>query len=78
MKLTCQLGVYGQKIVEVNPREKLSVLLGLLGLSDKNSKFIFRARTYTIYTNQTFQEIGLTSDTTLFIVNQAIAGFFKE
>lgn len=78
MKLTCQLGVYGQQIVEVNPREKLSVLLGLLGLSDKNSKFTFRGRTYTIYTNQTFQEIGLTSDTTLFIMNQAIAGFFKE
>ena len=75
MKLICQLGDYGQHIVEVKPIDKLSILLNLLGLSDKNSKFIYKGRTYTIYSNQTFRDIGLVSDTTLFIINQAIAGF---
>lgn len=75
MRLVCKLGDYGEQVVEVNTRDKLSVLLNLLNLNDKNSKFIYRGRTYQIYSNQTFEEINLTKNyTTLFIINQAISG----
>ncbi len=75
MRLICKLGDYGEQVVDVNTTDKLSVLLNLLNLNDKNSKFIYKGRTYQIYTNQTFKEINLTSNnTTIFIINQAISG----
>ena len=75
MRLVCKLGNYGEQVVEVNTRDKLSVLLNLLNLNDKNSKCIYRGRTYQIYSNQTFEDINLTTNyTTLFIINQAISG----
>lgn len=74
MKLTCKLGAYGEEIVEVKKTDTLSILMNLLNLKDKNSKFIYNRMTYTIYSNQTFEDIGLTSDTILYIINQAIAG----
>jgi len=75
MRLICKMGDYGEQIVDVNTKDKLSVLLDLLKLNDKNSKFIYEGRTFTIYSNQTFEEINLTkNDTTLFIINQAISG----
>ena len=74
MKLTCKLGDFGIQIVEVKKTDCLSVLMNLLNLTDKNSKFTFKGRTYGIYSNQTFQEIGLTSNANIFIINQAISG----
>lgn len=75
MKLVCKLGNFGEQVVEVQKTDCLSVLMDLLNLSDKNSKFIFNGRTYSIYTNQTFQDIGLIRDNSnLFIINQAISG----
>lgn len=75
MRLFCKLGDYGEQVVDVNTTDKLSVLLDLLNLNDKNSKFIYKGKTYTIYTNQTFEDINLTkNNTTLFIINQAISG----
>jgi len=75
MRLICKMGDYGEQIVDVNTKDKLSVLLDLLKLNDKNSKFIYEGRTFTIYSNQTFEEINLTkNNTTLFIINQAISG----
>ena len=75
MKLVCKLGDYGQQIVEVNKSDALSVLMNKLDLRDKNTKFIFNERTYQVYTNQTFEDIGLTRDNTLlYFINQAISG----
>jgi hypothetical protein len=75
MRLICKLGDYGVQAIDVNTTDRLSVLLDLLNLNDKNSKFIYKGRTYQIYSNQTFEEIRLTkNNTTLFIINQAISG----
>jgi len=75
MRLICKMGDFGEQVVDVNSNDQLSVLLNLLHLSDKSSKFIYKGRTYQIYTNQTFEEIHLTTDnTTIFIINQAISG----
>jgi hypothetical protein len=75
MRLICKLGDYGEQVIDVQKTDKLSVLLNLLNLNDKNSKFIYEGRTYSIYTNQTFEDINLTkNDTILFIINQAISG----
>lgn len=75
MRLICKLGDYGEQVIDVNTTDRLSVLLDLLNLKDKNSKFIYKGRTYQIYSNQTFEEIRLTTNnTTLFIINQAISG----
>ena len=62
MKLICKLGDYGEQVVYVQTTDKLSVLLNLLNLRDKNSKFIYEGRTYSIYTNQTFEDIHLTKN----------------
>jgi len=75
MRLICKLGDYGEQVIDVNTTDRLSVLLDLLNLKDKSSKFIYKGRTYQIYSNQTFEEIRLTTNnTTLFIINQAISG----
>ena len=75
MRLICKLGDYGEQVIDVQKTDKLSVLLNLLNLSDKNSKFIYEGRTYSIYTNQTFEDINLTKNNNiLYILNQGIAG----
>ena len=75
MKLICKLGDFGEKIVVVKKTDSLSILMNLLGFEDKNTKFIFNERTYSVYTNQTFEEIGLTRDNTLlYFISQAISG----
>ena len=74
MKLICKLGHLGEFIVEPKVTDPLSVLIDLLDLKDKNTKFIFNGRTYTVSSNQTFKEIGLTRDQILFFSNQAISG----
>jgi hypothetical protein len=75
MRLICKLGDYGEQVIDVNTTDRLSVLLDLLNLKDKSTKFIYKGRTYQIYSNQTFEEIRLTTNnTTLFIINQAISG----
>jgi hypothetical protein len=75
MRLICKLGDYGEQVIDVQKTDKLSVLLNLLNLSDKRSKFIYEGRTYSIYTNQTFEDINLTKNNNiLYILNQGIAG----
>jgi hypothetical protein len=75
IKLICKLGDNGDKIVEVNETDRLSVFMDLLNLKDKNTKFIFNERTYPVCTNQTFKDIELTKDNTLlYFINQAISG----
>ena len=73
MKITCRLG-NDIKIVEVSVDEPLSVLLRLLNIRDKNSKFIFNGRTYMLDTSLAFRDIGMTNDCVIFLINQAISG----
>lgn len=75
MRITCKMGTKNIKVVEVQPDEPLYILLRKLSISDKNTKFIFNGVTYSMGSIQTFNEIGLTSDTRINVANQGIAGF---
>lgn len=74
MKLTFKTGTKTKKVVIVEPSDPLYVLLKKLGISDKNTKFIYNGVTYSMSSIQTFEEIGLTSDALIAMNNQAIAG----
>jgi len=74
MKLTCLMGDFGIKVIEVDENEELNVLMEKLELTDKNTKFVFKGQTYAIFQNRTFKEIGLISDANIFVNNQAISG----
>ena len=75
IQLTCKMGTHNTKVVEVESTDPLHILLNKLNISDKNTKFLFNGRTYSMSSIQTFQEIGLTSNQRITINNQAIAGF---
>lgn len=74
MILTCKIGS-STKIITVNPYDILHVLFEKLGITDEDSKFTFKGKTYDIASTRTFQKIGLITDTKIFIINQAISGF---
>ena len=73
VKITCKLD-YDIKDVEVSPDDPLTILFLKLNISDKNAKFIFEGRTYSIFSFNTFREIGLIEDSTIYILNQPIIG----
>ena len=74
MKITCKLGTKTTKVVEVSPNDPLQILLEMLQITDKHTKFHFNGTTYYICSNFTFKEIGIYSDSRIFINNQAISG----
>ena len=74
MKITFKLSKGNIKVVEVSLNDPLYILLDKLNITDKATKFVFEGVTYCIASIQTFQEIGLTYDTRIFVSNQAIAG----
>ena len=73
MKIKCKLGA-NFEVVEVSPNDQLNILLTILNITDKTAKFIFDGETYSMASIQTFQEIGLTYDTRIFVSNQGKAG----
>ena len=73
MILTCKVG-NETKIVTVELYDILHVLFEKLKLTDEDSKFTFKGKTYDIASTRTFQKIGLVTDTKIFIINQAISG----
>lgn len=74
MRLTCKVGSE-TKIVNVNTYDILHVLFDKLGLTDEDSKFTFKGKTYDIASTRTFEKIGMVTDTKIFIINQAISGY---
>jgi hypothetical protein len=73
MILTCKVGSQ-TKVITVNTYDILHVLFEKLGLTDEDSKFTFKGKTYDIASTRTFAKIGLVTDTKIFIINQAISG----
>jgi hypothetical protein len=63
------------KIISVQPYDILHILFEKLNITDEDSKFTFKGKTYDIASTRTFQKIGLTMDTKIFIINQAISGY---
>ena len=83
MKLTCKLDDFGEQVVEVKTTDHLSILLDLLVFPSSDDtinkliKFTHKGRTYPIYSELTFQEIGIIGDTSLFIISKPIAGEYN-
>ena len=77
IKLKVKMGSHNTKIIFINPEESLYSLLEMLCIQDKLTKFIFNGETYCMGTILTFKEIGLTSDSTIFVNNPALGGPHK-
>ena len=71
IKLILRMG-NKERIAFVYPYDRLSILSEILNIKDKSTKFLYNSMTYRIFSIQTFEEIGITQDSRLFIVNQAI------
>ena len=78
MRIKCVLGFRNFKFVDVNPDDPIYTLLKKLNISDKHAKFIFEGETYTLYSILTFREIGMNSDSRIFINNQGISGGYNK
>ena len=74
IKLAVKLGTNNIKNVIVYPEEPLYVLLDMLNIKDKNIKFAFKGVLYAVATIFTFEEIGITEDTRISFLYQAISG----
>ena len=72
--ITCKLSTSCTKRVSVNISDPIYILLDKLNISDKNTKFVFEGKIYSLASILTFEEIGLIKDSLIFINNQAIAG----
>ena len=72
--LICKMGSESPKRVEVNISDPIYILLDKLNICDKKAKFVFESQTYSLASCLTFEEIGITKDTLIFIMNQAISG----
>ena len=58
--------------VKVCPSEPLYKLADLLNISDKSSKLYFNGLTYSLFSVQTIEEIGIKNNTAIIIFNTAI------
>lgn len=74
MILKCKLATRTVVEVELSPSDPLYKLLGKLGIDDKDTKFTFNQRTYSMASIQSFQEIGLANGGNIVVFNQAISG----
>ena len=74
MIIKCKLSTRRIVEVEVSPSDHLYKLLDLLGISDKDTKFTFNQKTYSMDSIQTFQSIGMNYSASIVVFNQAISG----
>jgi hypothetical protein len=74
MILKCKLATRTVEEVELPASARLYELLDKLGITDKDTKFTFNQRTYSMASIQTFQEIGLANGGNIVVFNQAISG----
>ena len=59
IELTVNLGNNHKEAVYVYPEEPLCVLVGLFNINNKNTKFVYKGVTYSVYTIFTFKEIKI-------------------
>ena len=74
MKIKCKLATRTVEEVELPPSAHLYDLLNALGITDKDTKFTYNQRTYSMASIQTFEEIGMTNGGMIVVFNQAISG----
>ena len=76
IKLIVKMGTNNIKNVIVYPEEPLCILLDMLNI-DKFLKLFFNGIAYSVASILTFEEIGITKDTKIYLNNQAISGCNK-
>lgn len=74
VKLTINLGNDIIQIIEVKVTEPLNVLKEKLDIQNNNIKFIYNGMTYSVNCNLNFKDIGLTTDSYIFLNIPAISG----
>ena len=72
MRIHCKMATSNTKLVNVEPSEKLKVLLDRLNIKDKKTKFIYDGETYSVSQDLTFEEIGMVDNSLVYFNNQAI------
>lgn len=77
IKLAVKIRSKEIKTAIVYPEEPLYILLDMLNIKDKRIKFSYKGITYPVASIFTFEEIGITKDTILGLMNQAYAGCNK-
>ena len=75
--LICKLGTEDTQIVEVDIEDPLYTLKKKLDINNNNTKFIFNGVTYMLDSNLTFKDIGLISNSSIFLNTPAISGLIK-
>ena len=76
MRIHCKMATSNTKLVNVEPSEKLKVLLDRLNIKDKKTKFIYDGETYSVSQDLTFEEIGMVDNSQVYVNNQGISGKF--
>lgn len=76
MRLNCKMSTSNTKLVNVEPSDKLKVLLEKLNITDKKTKFIYNGETYSVSQDMTFEEIGMVDNSQVYVNNQGISGKF--
>ena len=72
--LTCKTRAKNPKIVTVDTEEQVSVLAKLLNITDIKTKFICNGVTYQVWGAYTFNQIGIKSNSIIFINNAGMSG----
>ena len=72
--INCIFSISCTKTVSVDISDPIYILLDKLNINDKNTKFVFKQKMYTLASILTFEEIGLTEDSSIHKYHQAIAG----
>jgi len=74
MRINCKMATHNTKLIEVEPNEKLNVLLERLNITDKKTKFIYNQETYSMFSEFTFEDIGMVDNAQIYVNNQGISG----
>ena len=74
IELTVNLGNNHKEAVYVYPEEPLCVLVGLFNINNKNTKFVYKGVTYSVYTIFTFKEIKIENHDVINLYTPSYAG----
>ena len=75
--LLCKLTSTIKKL-KVNKSDRLYTLLDKLDIHEKNARFIFNGKTYNFASDETFSDIGLIHNSTIFVIEQGLSGVCLE
>ena len=80
IKLTCKLGIgkNSSRILVVDPSDQVHILMKKLGINDIETKFLANGKSYAMAGIYTFNQIDIKTNTVIYIINEAIAGYINN